>query len=967
MRVDLHQQLFKKTGLSEDDSKRVMQCRGDHNRLGFAYQLAFVRCFNRFPVQEPLEVNNTVLSAVSIQLSIDPDYIERYGKRRPTISEHQDAIREYLGLHLFHSMIDETSEFLQRITTQIEQTAALKNRFKEFLRMHNILEPSSDTILRLIQSQRETARNAVYSRLAKCLSKENHHYLDALLITDNQTYSPLHYLKQPPGKPSPASFLKLTNTLEKIKEAGVLEVDISWINNNFQRSLARYARQCSLYRLRRLKNDRRYTVLTCFLVQLYQDTFDAAVQMHDKLMNKMYNKADREIDEFMRKRRRNIRSSLNHYRKILGILLDGNIDKERIQDVIFASVDVQTLKTEMENIQDVLSNNYSNRFKRVISRHSYLRQFAPALIKHIRFQSDPQNSPSNDIVTAVDLLNKMNEEGKYILPSDAPTKFIPKKLYPDVFQEGRLQKPAWECALLTALRDQVKSGNLYVDHGKRYTNLNRFFIPHSEWAAKRDAFFTRAGLPTSPNEVTAYLTDRINQAYDRFLERLPTNRYAQISAEGWSISSEPSEKYDDGTDKRLNPLKIWLGEHIRTIKLPDLLVEVDNDLRFSRCFMSAADQQPPKAQNVCEVLATIMAHASEIGPYTMARITEGISYHRMKHITDWNMHEETQREALALVVNAISGLDITKYWGDGTTSSSDGQRFSLHRKVLYRSYSHAFNDFALEFYNFVADNFAPYFSLPHECADRDAPFVLDGLLYNESDLDIQEHYTDTHGFTDTNFAAFAMYGKRFSPRIKGLQKYAIYYVDPDKDYGKLNVLLERRNNLLNLEWIAEQWDQMGHFYASLESGHATASTALKRLNGFTGKNHFYRANRELGRLIRTEYTLEYFSDPEMRRRTRRGLLKGEQVHNLARDIRYGHRGRLNSREWFQQKQACSNLTLVIACIIYWQAKEIHRVIQEFDLPENVDLDMLSHISPVAWENIILYGDYIMNRDKVRIS
>ena len=197
-------------------------------------------------------------------------------------------------------------------------------------------------------------------------------------------------------------------------------------------------------------------------------------------------------------------------------------------------------------------------------------------------------------------------------------------------------------------------------------------------------------------------------------------------------------------------------ESIRTIKLPDLLIEVDNDLRFSRCFMPAADQEHPDAQHVCEVLATVMAHASETGPYTMSQITEGISYHRMKHITDWHMHEETQRAALALVVNAISGLDMTKYWGDGTTSSSDGQRFSLRRKVLYKSYSHAFNDFALEFYTFVADNFAPYYSLPHDCTDRDAPFVLDGLLYNESDLDIQEHYTDTHGYTDTNFAAFAM-------------------------------------------------------------------------------------------------------------------------------------------------------------------------------------------------------------------
>ncbi|MER1573524.1 Tn3 family transposase, partial [Enterobacter hormaechei] len=31
---------------------------------------------------------------------------------------------------------------------------------------------------------------------------------------------------------------------------------------------------------------------------------------------------------------------------------------------------------------------------------------------------------------------------------------------------------------------------------------------------------------------------------------------------------------------------------------------------------------------------------------------------------------------------------------------------------------------------------------------RDSTYVLDGLLYHESDLRIEEHYTDTAGFTD---------------------------------------------------------------------------------------------------------------------------------------------------------------------------------------------------------------------------
>jgi hypothetical protein len=747
MPTDTYEPFFPQAQFSPEDIVRIMKCRGEHNRLGFAYQLAFVRTFNRFPAQEPLEIEEDILTFSSVQLRMDIQDGWQYGDRQKTVSEHQDVIRDYLGLRSFNTATAEVEAFLFKEACQLEQMAALNTHLKVFLRTHRILEPSQDTMNRLIQTQRESARTSIYSKLSEGLFIEGRQRLDGLLATDDTAYSPLHCLKQPPGNPSPASFIKLTETLERIRETGILETDLSWLNNNFQRSLARYARQCSLYRLRRLKEERRYAVLACFLCQLYQDTFDAAVQMHDKLMNKMYNKADKEIDDYMKVRRKQIRSSLAHYRKILAVLLDKDIGKEDLRKAVFTAVDVQTLKAEMDAIEEMLSNKYSDSFKRVIARHSYLRQFAPALIKHITFKADPQDNAAGDLMDAVNLLDRMNDEGKHTLPENAPTGFIPRKLRPFIFQGGKIYKPAWECALLTVLRDQVKSGNLYVPQSKRFATLDTFFIPEAEWAAKREAFFARAGLPANPDEVPAYLTDRLNRAYDRFLERLPDNHYAQLNEDGWQISSDPTEKLDDGTDKSLNPLKEWLGEHIRTIKLPDLLIEVDNDLRFSRCFMPAADRDRPEAQQVCEVLATVMAHASETGPYTMSRITEGISYHSMKHITDWHMHEETQRAALALVVNAISHLDITKYWGDGTTSSSDGQRFSLRRKVLYKSFSHAFNDFALEFYNFIADNFAPYFSLPHECADRDAPFVLDGILYNESDLDIQEHYTDTHGYT----------------------------------------------------------------------------------------------------------------------------------------------------------------------------------------------------------------------------
>jgi TnpA family transposase len=142
--------------------------------------------------------------------------------------------------------------------------------------------------------------------------------------------------------------------------------------------------------------------------------------------------------------------------------------------------------------------------------------------------------------------------------------------------------------------------------------------------------------------------------------------------------------------------------------------------------------------------------------------------------------------------------------------------------------------------------------------------------------------------------------------------------------------------------------------------------ALKRLVGFSAKNRFYRANRDLGRIFKTEFILQYLSEPELRRRIRRGLLKVEQLHALARDVFYGRRGRINARELWEQMNTCSCLNLILACIVYWQACEISRVLSECDpLANGIDLSLLEHVSPIEWDNVVLYGQYILDRKLVR--
>ena len=49
---------------------------------------------------------------------------------------------------------------------------------------------------------------------------------------------------------------------------------------------------------------------------------------------------------------------------------------------------------------------------------------------------------------------------------------------------------------------------------------------------------------------------------------------------------------------------------------------------------------------------------------------------------------------------------------------------------------------------------------------------------------------------------------------------------------------------------------------------------------------------------------------------RRGLLKGEQLHALARCVHYGRLGRLDQRDFERQTGAASCLLLILAAIIY---------------------------------------------------
>src|ERR1700736_4778660 len=142
--------------------------------------------------------------------------------------------------------------------------------------------------------------------------------------------------------------------------------------------------------------------------------------------------------------------------------------------------------------------------------------------------------------------------------------------------------------------------------------------------------------------------------------------------------------------------------------------------------------------------------------------------------------------ARAAIANAHHRHPMAALWGDGTTSSSDGQYFRAGGRagpggVINAKYG---IDPGAVLYTHVSGQYGPFHTKVLAATMSEAPYVLDGLHHHvhQTDLRIAEHYTDTAGATDHVFGFCHLLVFRFAPRIKDLKERKLYTIDKPSRY-----------------------------------------------------------------------------------------------------------------------------------------------------------------------------------------
>ena len=200
-------------------------------------------------------------------------------------------------------------------------------------------------------------------------------------------------------------------------------------------------------------------------------------------------------------------------------------------------------------------------------------------------------------------------------------------------------------------------------------------------------------------------------------------------------------------------------------------------------------------------------------------------------------------------------------------------------------------------------------------SEREAAYVIDGLLHNDV-IKSNIHSTDMHGYTESIFTATHFIGTSFAPRFKNLSKQCIYAFSSQKTYAKKGFkILPSRT--INVNLIQEHWDDILRFMATIKLKETSASRLFKRLSSYSKDHPLYRAIKEFGRIIKSQFFLTYIDDVDLRQHIEKQLNRVELSNKFSKAVFFDKNSEFTVATREEQEIVTACKTLIQNAIVLW--------------------------------------------------
>ncbi|WP_279333463.1 Tn3 family transposase, partial [Sphingomonas paucimobilis] len=871
--------------LTREDLDWVSIRRGPASQLGYAMTLLYMRWPGRVLGADetpPL----SILSFVARQLDVPEAAWHDYGRREPTRRAHLTDLARRMGYRAFgRTDFHALATFAMPVAQTIIQPLQLAEIVIDEMRRRRLLLPPVTVIEAIVRRARRQADELVHDVLTQGLGDGGRTRLDALLARRGDRGATwLSWLRNPPLSPAPRNVMRLLERLDHVRAIGLAPARAATIPTAAFDRIADEAVRITSQHLAELPDRRRHAVLAAAALRLRESLADAVLAMTDKLLGSMMRRAENRTRDKALGTIRALQAQLRLLTGSCRLLIDARA--QGLDSLAAMAIDWEKLGTAVGEAEILVAPETTDRTAELIDRHRSLRPVIGPLLNAFTFQGA---GPVQGLLDAVRIVGEVYRTGRRRLPDNPPLRFVPPSWRPFVLRDGQVVRAAYELCALTQLRDRLRAGDIWVEESRQYRAFDSYLLPPATFAALRERGPLPLAIDTDFDTFIAGRRARLDTAIEQVTALARQGELPQVRLDAGGLVISPLKAV---TPPSTEDVRRMVYDRLPRVKITDLLLEVDGWTGFSECFTHRRSGRPADDRNA--LLTVILADGINLGLTRMADTCQAATLRQLAHLHDWHVSESAYGAAHGQLFHAGGrGAAI------GDINARNG------------------NEPGVSFYTHISDQYDPFASRVIAATAGKAPYVLDGLLYHATGLSIEEHYTDTGGASDHVFGLMPFFGYRFAPRLRDLKERRLHLL-PQQDAGALLVGLT--GDPVAVGHVADHWDELLRLVTSIRSGTVTASAMLRRLSAYPRQNGLALALREVGRIERSIFMLDWLRDIDLRRRAQAGLNKGEARNALARALFFNQLGELRDRRFENQTYRASGLNLLVAAIILWNTR-----------------------------------------------
>jgi TnpA family transposase len=892
------------------------------------------------------------------------DEYDDSGTRR----RHVPIIRKYLGVKPFG---DDGLALLHRVVREAARTkedlADLINVGIEELVRQSFELPGFTTLLEEAQRGRTEVNRAVCTRVYEDLGTQGREQIDRLWRdpgTEPRTKA-WNTLKQDPGSPTLTHLKELVDRHQLLVSlqlaVGALdELPVSKIHQ-----FAAEARSLDAARMQEMERYKRYTLAAALLRVQLSRVLDDLGQMFIKRMMRIHRRAKEALALHHLKHQDRTDTLVRTLREVVTAYQTDGDTTQRLAaiDSVLAGKSADVLQ-QCEDHEAHAGNNYYPFLWRFYASHRStlfriwreirLRStcYDTSIEKALQFVLDHETHRAEWLILEE---SDRDELGDLSWITDVWWRLLTGEGKRDL-KPDRLHRRQFELCMFTQLMWDLKSGDACIEGSAEYADYREELISSEEFEQSVASYGEQAGLPTDGAAFVTQIRSWLDSIARQTDESFPSNESVRIE-NGEPVLSKGARKAETAS---LRMLEKEIADRIEPISILDALADTENLLNWTRFFGPLSGHDAKLNQPRERYLIASFCYGCNLGPSQTARSLKAADRRQIAWINQRHITEEKVDEAITAIINAYNQFRIPKLWGTGKRASADGTKWDLYEQNLLSEYHIRYGGYGGIGYYHVADSYIALFSHFIPCGVWEAVYILDGLLKNQSDIKPDTLHADTQGQNAPVFALAHLLGIHLMPRIRNWKDLTLYRPDKISRYEHIDTLF---TDTVDWDLIRTHLPDMLRVALSIKAGRISAATILRRLGTYSRQNRLYLAFRELGRVVRTAFLLQYLADQELRATIQAATNKSEQFNCFLKWVFFGGEGVITENSRDEQRKVIKYNHLVANCLIFHNVCSLTSIVRELQRDGEVPEDALTCISPYLTEHINRFGDYTLNMDR----